>query len=155
MNQLHPSSDEIVDYLHGELPPARDAAIHEHLAGCAECAEARDAEISLTEMLRTRANAQERELPASVVANIWEAVRPARASLWERLSVAFRPAVAVPVLAALAAFLYFGLRTHAPAHAATIDAAYYVNSRAALTAATPLSDEDPVPATLTSVDESH
>jgi anti-sigma factor RsiW len=156
MNQLHPTSEEIVDYLHGELSPARDAAIHAHLAGCSECSEIRDSEISLTEMLRAYARADERELPAGVVATIRGRVQYKPPSLWEQLSAAFRPAVAVPIAIAIAAFIYFGFRlAHGPAVASTIDASYYVESHAALSGTTPLSEDEPIPAALRSDDQSH
>ncbi|MFZ1018446.1 MAG: anti-sigma factor [Candidatus Cybelea sp.] len=156
MNQLHPTSEEIVDYLHGELSPARDAAIHAHLAGCSECSEIRDSEISLTEMLRAYARADERELPAGVVATIRGRVQYKPPSLWEQLSAAFRPAVAVPIAIAIAAFIYFGFRlAHGPAVASTIDASYYVESHAALSSTTPLSEDEPIPGTLRDDDQSH
>jgi anti-sigma factor RsiW len=156
MNQLHPTSEEIVDYLHGEVSPARDAAIHAHLAGCTECSEIRDSEVSLTEMLRAHARADERELPAGVVATIRGRVQYKPPSLWEWLSAAFRPAVAVPVAIAIAAFIYFGFRfAHGPAVASTIDASYYVESHAALSSTTPLSEDDPIPGALRNDDQSH
>jgi anti-sigma factor RsiW len=155
MNQLHPTSEEIVDYLHGEVSPARDAAIHAHLAGCSECAEIRDSELSLTEMLRAYARADERELPAGVVATIRATVQYQPPSLWERLSAAFRPAVAVPIAIAIAAFIYFGFRlAHGPAVASTIDASYYVESHAALSSTTPLSEDEPIPGALRDDDQS-
>jgi hypothetical protein len=65
------------------------------------------------------------------------------------LSAALRPAIAVPVAIAIAAFLFFSIKVaHGPAHAATIDAGYYVENYATLDAATPLSADDPIPQTL-------
>jgi anti-sigma factor RsiW len=149
MSQIHPTPDELVDYLHEELPAARSAAIAAHIAGCPECADARDAEVSLTQLLRAHAQAQERELPPGVVYRIWEQVRSRPPSVWERLSAALRPAIAVPVAIAIAAFLFFSFKVaHGPAHAATIDAGYYVENYAILDAATPLSQDDPIPQTL-------
>jgi anti-sigma factor RsiW len=149
MSQTHPTPDELVDYLHGELPAARSAAIAAHIAVCPECADARDAEVSLTQLVRAHAQAQERELPPAVVAGVWEKVRSEPPSIWERLSAALRPAIAVPVAIAIAAFLFFSFKlAHGPAHAATIDAGYYVENYAALDAATPLSQDDPIPQTL-------
>ena len=149
MSQLHPTPDELVDYLHEELPAARSAAIAAHIAGCPECADTRDAEVSLTQLLRAHARAQERELPSSVVSGIWETVRSRPPSVWERLSAALRPAIAVPVAIAIAAFLFFSIKVaHGPAHAATINAGYYVENYATLDAATPLSEDDPIPQTL-------
>ncbi|MGC2633821.1 MAG: zf-HC2 domain-containing protein [Candidatus Cybelea sp.] len=149
MNQTHPTSDELVDYLHGELPPPRSAAIAAHIAGCSECADARAAEVSLTQLLRDHALEQERELPPGVVSGIWEKLRNRPPSVWERFSAALRPAIAVPVAIAIAAFLFFSIKVaHGPAHAATIDAGYYVENHAALDAGTPLSEDDPIPQTL-------
>ncbi|MGA2759162.1 MAG: zf-HC2 domain-containing protein [Candidatus Cybelea sp.] len=149
MSEMHLTPDEIVDYLHGELPAARSAAVAAHIAACPECADARDAEASLTKVLRAHALAQERELPAAVVSRIWEQVRNRPPSLWEQLSAALRPAIAVPVAIAIAAFLFFSFKVaHGPAHAATIDAAYYVENHATLDVATPLSEDDPIPQTL-------
>jgi anti-sigma factor RsiW len=149
MSQLHPTPDELVDYLHEELPAARSAAIAAHIAGCPECSDARDAEVSLTQTLRAHARAQERELPPSVVSGIWAQLRSRPPTVWERLSAALRPAIAVPVAIAIAAFLFFSIKVaHGPAHAATIDAGYYVENYATLDAATPLSADDPIPQTL-------
>ena len=44
MNQSHLSPDQLVDYTRGELSARDDAAVHAHLAECAECASAHDAE---------------------------------------------------------------------------------------------------------------
>ena len=151
MNQTHPTPDELVDYLHGELPAPRSAAIAAHIAGCSECADARAAEVSLTQLLRDHARAQEREVPPGVVFGIWEKLRNSPPSVWERLSTALRPAIAVPVAIAIAAFLFFSIKVaHGPAHAATIDAGYYVENHATLDAATPLSEDDPIPQALAS-----
>ncbi len=153
MSEMHLTPDELVDYLHGEVPAARSAAIAAHIAGCPECADARDAEASLTKVLRAHAQSQERELPPAVVSRIWEQVRYRPPSVWERLSAALRPAIAVPVAIAVAAFLFFTIQVaHGPALAATINAASYVENHAALDAATPLSEDDPIPQTLANDD---
>lgn len=150
MNQTHVTPEELIDYLHGAVSAERDAAIYAHLASCSECAEARDLEVALTEMLREHAAAQERDMPPSVATNVWEAVAR-KPSVWDRLGAAFRPAVAVPVAIAIAAFLYFGVRVaHRPAQAATIDAAYYVDNHAMLDTATPFSQDDTMPQELAS-----
>jgi anti-sigma factor RsiW len=149
MNETHLTVEQLVDYLHGELPPQEDAAAHAHLAGCPDCSEARDAEASLSELLRAHARSEERELPAGVVARIWDAVDNARApSLWARLFTAMRPAVALPAAVALALALYFA-RT-LPHGTPKIDAAYYVENHAALTATTPFAQDSPLPVVLTS-----
>jgi len=154
MNQTHPTLEQIIDHLHGELPDVQDAAVHGHIADCPSCAQARDTEMQLTDLLRAHARAQERDLPQGVLAGIRSAVeRTPAPSFWERLQAAFRPVVLVPVAAALAAVLYFGLSArHSKAVAAPIDASYYVQNHAALAATTPFSEESAMPALLTSND---
>jgi anti-sigma factor RsiW len=152
MNETHLTVEQLVDYLHGELSPQADAAVHAHLAECRECSEARDAEASLSELLRAHARSEERELPPGVVAQVWDAVDKARApSPWTRLVTAMRPAVALPAAAALGLALYFA-RTlpHATLGAPKIDATYYVENHAALTATTPFAEDSPLPVVLTS-----
>ncbi|MBV9262725.1 MAG: zf-HC2 domain-containing protein, partial [Candidatus Eremiobacteraeota bacterium] len=109
MNQEHASLDQLVDYIHGELAPADDAAVHAHLSECAECARAYDRELSLTARLREVMLAQERELPESCVRAIRAAVEaPPRSSLWNMPQL-LRPLVAIPAAAIVAAVLYVGL----------------------------------------------
>jgi len=154
MNETHPSIEQLIDYHHGELPPAQDAAVHAHIASCADCAQAHAEEVSLTELLRAHARTEERELPESVVARIREAATQ-RTTAWERIRTAFRPIMLLPAAAAVAIALYLGVKAgHGTARATTIDAAYYVDTDAALTATAPFSDEAPMPALLTSEDPS-
>jgi predicted anti-sigma-YlaC factor YlaD len=155
MNQSHPAIEELVDYLHGALPAARDAAVHAHIGGCLPCTRAYEAEASLTELLRAQARAEERELPPSVVASIYAAIESRnRVPIWERVRSALRPTVVVPAAAAAcAAVLYFAASSwHGASGATAIDAAYYLNNHAALTASTPFAEDAPVPAALTSDD---
>jgi anti-sigma factor RsiW len=154
MNETHPSIEEIVDYLHGELLAPREAAVHAHILSCPVCAQARADEASLTDALRAHVRAAERELPPSVIANIRAAVaQQAKPSLWDRLRLTLRPAVVLPSAAAIAAALYFGFTAmHGTARATTIQPAYYVENHAALTATTPFSEEAPMPPMLTSED---
>lgn len=153
MNETHPSIEQIVDYLHGEVSPAEDAAIHAHLGACGECEEQHANELAITEALRAHARAAERELPAAVVAGIRRSVAAPRApSLGDRLAAAFRPIVLFPAAAAVAAMLYVGvdlMRNHA-APAATIDAATYVQNHTAMAATAPFGDDTPM---LTSDDQ--
>jgi anti-sigma factor RsiW len=152
MNETHPSIEEIVEYLHGELLAPREAAVRAHIASCPICAQARAEEVSLTDALRAHARAAERELPESVVANIRAAVaQQQKPPLWDRLRLTLRPAVLLPSAAAIAAALYFGFTAmHGTARATTIEPTYYVDNHAALTATTPFSDEAPMPPMLTS-----
>jgi predicted anti-sigma-YlaC factor YlaD len=136
----HLSTDRLVDYLHGELPPADDALVHAHLAGCAACRDARDAEAMLLEALRATAKAEEREMPSLVKAAVWERVRAARPGPLARVAALLRPAFALPVAAALAVAVFFASPL-APHHGGpTIDATYYLEAHAAQTAQTPLSE---------------
>jgi anti-sigma factor RsiW len=154
MNQNHPTPEELVDYLHGELSPPRDAAVHAHLADCSECAGAREAEAALTELLRAHARSEERELPYRTIAGIREATANATgASAWDRIRAALRPVVLVPVAAAVAVALYLGINAHRLTGVTPINAAYYVDNHAALTANAPFSEDAPIPAMLTSDDQ--
>jgi anti-sigma factor RsiW len=152
MNEMHLTQEELIDYLHGELTPSHDAAVHAHLAACSTCSRMHEAEVSLTELLRRHAHAEERELPPSVVSAIIQSIERRRShGPWGSLSGIFRPVLLVPTAAAVAAALYFGLSMmHKPLPATSINAAYYVDSHAALTATTPFSEDAPVPAVLTS-----
>lgn len=151
MNQRHPTSEQLVEYLHRELPATQDAAVHAHLAECAQCTQTYEAEASLTDLLRAHARSQERELPHHVLAAIRQAVeRPAPVPVWERLRSALRPVVALPAAAAIAAALYLGINGWHAASATSIKAADYVTNHAALTAGSPFSEDAPLPAVLAS-----
>lgn len=153
MNETHPSIEQIVDYLHGEVAPAEDAAIHAHLAACPECEERRVHEVAITEALRAHAQVTERELPTTVLRNIRQSLaRPSSPSLVERIAAAFRPIVLFPAAAVVAAVLFVGVdvwRNHA-ASVTTIDAASYVQNHTAMAATAPFGDDTPM---LTSDDE--
>jgi len=152
MIERHPTSEQLLEYLHRELPAPQDAAVHAHLAECASCAQAYEAEASLSDLLRAHARSQERELPHRVVMAIRSATdRPVPPPFWESFRNALHPMIAVPATAAIAAALYFGFSAwHSAADATTINAAEYVNNHAALTASSPFSEDPPVPAVLTS-----
>lgn len=152
MNEMHPSTEELIDYLHGELPPGQDAVVHAHIATCLECARAQSEEVALTDLLRAHARAEERDLPERVVAQIRESVRRRPdTSAWHRLRASLRPAFVLPAAAAAAIAIYLGLHAgHGTARATTIGAAYYVDNHAAMTATTPFAEDAPLPATLTS-----
>jgi anti-sigma factor RsiW len=155
MNQTHPSIEHIIDYLHGELAPAEDAAMHAHLAACRSCDERRAEEVALTETLRAHARAGELELPAAVITRIHHGVeRRSASSAWERLRAGFRPIFVLPAAAAIAAAVYVGVDVWRGAATPTVvDAAYYVENHAAMAATTPFADDAPSSAMLTSDDE--
>jgi len=151
MNETHPSLEELVEYIHGELAPERDAAVHAHLADCSACTQQRDAEASLTDLLRAHANAEERDLPPSVIAGIRHAIAHPPRAAWSPFQMVLRPAVALAAAAAVAAILYFGNPAwHSAAPLTKIDAAYYLDNHTALTATTPFFHDPPMPMMLTS-----
>jgi anti-sigma factor RsiW len=155
MNQTHPTLEELVDYVHHELSPEHDAAIHAHLAGCAVCSERRDTEVRLGEMLREYAQRQERELPPGLRTRILASAadEPSR-GWWFRLSQMMRPVVALPVAAAAGLAIFFGVHAlhQGPARQATVQAAYYLEDHAALAATVPFGDGAVIPASFTSDD---
>jgi anti-sigma factor RsiW len=106
---MHYDADILEDYLHGEIGPETDAAIHAHLDACAGCRALYDEAAGVRDWLRAAARAEEREFPALIRARVWEAVRAAEPSWLDRLRAAFRPAIALPLAAALAVFAYVGV----------------------------------------------
>lgn len=152
MNQTHLTVEQLVEYLHGELSPEQDAAVHAHLAECDFCSKAYDSEAALSGMLREHARAEEREMPAGLLARIHDAIeREHSTPAWQRLAALLRPVVAVPAVAGLALVLYFGVTSlRGSLGTPKIDASYYVENHAALTATTPFADESAVPVMLTS-----
>lgn len=144
----HLTIEELIDYMHGELAPAQDATVYEHMESCTECRAAYDAELSLTEMLRAHARDEERELPATLKAEIWSRVRSAQPSVWSRLREWFRPAVAVPVAAVIALAAYFGTSYLGPQGAPSIEAGYYLQDHAAMNGTVPFNDRSVEPSDL-------
>lgn len=125
----HYDRDTLIDYLHGALDPETDARVFTHLQTCAPCNALHDEEAALSEALRLAARADERELPAMVRARVWDAVRREKPSWAERLRAGWGPRLALPVAAAAALALYFGVPAfHSQqAAAAGIQAAYYLD----------------------------
>jgi anti-sigma factor RsiW len=151
MNVQHPSTEQIIDYLHRELTPEEDAAMLVHFDSCEECAAAYEEQARLSESLRAYANATERELPQGVVARIWDAIeeQQARPSIAQQIAAFFRPAVAVPLAAVLVVGAYFGYTaTHRTAATTTIDAAYYLRDHASLNSTLPFGESSAEPASL-------
>lgn len=152
MNQTHPTTEQLIDYVHGELASDQDAAVHAHLAACAACAEAHDAEVRLGEILRTHARTEELELPPGLTTAIYARTieAPPVAPWWARWSAALRPAAAVPAVAALAvAFYFLASGWHANATSNALDAAYYMDNHAALSTTMPFEAGEAFPAQLT------
>ena len=151
MKKQHPSTDTLIDYIHRELSPEDDAAILLHVESCDECRASYEIEATLSEALRTHAIETERELPQGVVNSIWAAIEEGAAapSFGERLRDFFKPVVAVPLVAAAAVAIYFGVTgTHHTGPRTTIDAAYYLDDHAALNSTTPFGEGNAVPSQL-------
>jgi anti-sigma factor RsiW len=146
----HFTDDDLIDYLHGEVPDEADARIHAHLAVCSDCSSRYDAEAAVGEQLRASTFAQERPFPAIIRAQVWAAIRSAEPTPLERLRAFINPVVAVPLAAALALLMYFsvpvlrGDRATAP----TVAAAYYFEEHAAEGLENPLADHVNTNATL-------
>lgn len=136
----HPTSELLLDYIHGELSPAQDASVYAHIEQCDPCRTEYQAEVALGEMLRANAAQQERELPSSVKAEIWQRIRQAKPSPASRLAAWLRPAVAVPAAAVLALAAYFGSTLVSPHGAPAIEASYYLQDHAAMNSTVPFND---------------
>jgi anti-sigma factor RsiW len=146
----HLSTDLLVDYLHGELAPEDDALAHAHLAACPECRSSYDLEASLTEALRTAAKAGEQEMPSLVAAAVWEQIRQAKPGPLARLAAFLRPAISVPVAAALVLGVWFASPYSHPGAPPRIDAMYYLEAHAA-EAGSPLTEQSGSPVLETSL----
>jgi hypothetical protein len=106
-------------------------------------------------MLRDHAQRSEQEFPPGLRTRILAraADEPSR-GWWFRLSQVVRPIVALPVAAAAALVLYFGVHAshEGSARQASIQAAYYLEDHAALAATVPFGDGAVIPASFTSDD---
>jgi len=136
----HLANQTLIDYMHAGLAPEEDARVYAHIESCSSCRADYDAELALTDLLRTYALRETRELPPMLKAEIWERIRAARPSRLRSLADWLRPAVALPVAAALALAMYFGTSYLGPRGAASIDAGYYLQGHAALNSTVPFSD---------------
>lgn len=152
---MHYDADILADYLHGETGPETDAAIHAHLETCVPCRALHDESAAVRDWVRAAARAEELELPAMVRARVWEAVRASEPTLLERLRAAFRPAIALPVAAALAIFAYAGVPALHPApHPPGVAASYLFEEHAAVASNYPLADRGLV-VQASSLDDAH
>jgi predicted anti-sigma-YlaC factor YlaD len=136
---MHYNADILDDYLHGALGDERDAVIHAHLEGCADCRALYDESVSVRDWIQAAARAEELEFPSMIKARVWEAVRNQQPSFADRLRAVWRPMVAVPIAAAIAVFAYVGLPIHG-AHANGVAATYLLEEHAALASDNPLAD---------------
>jgi predicted anti-sigma-YlaC factor YlaD len=136
----HLTNDILLDYVHGELSPAQDASVYTHIEQCEACRLEFEAEVALGEMLRANARSEERELPSAVKAEIWDRVRNGKPSVLKTAFGWLRPAVAIPVAAAIAIAAYFGSTYAGPQGAPSIEASYYLQDHAAMNSTIPFSD---------------
>jgi predicted anti-sigma-YlaC factor YlaD len=147
---MHYDADTLDDYLHGALGPERDAVIHAHLEACAACRAVYEEAATVRDWVRAAALAEEREFPSMIKARVWEHVRALSAtpSFADRLRALWRPMIAVPVAAVLAAFIYIGIPHAGPP--AGVAATYLLEDHAALASDNPLADRGLiVPASVT------
>ncbi|HEY8296630.1 MAG TPA: anti-sigma factor [Candidatus Baltobacteraceae bacterium] len=145
----HATTDQLIDYIHGALAPEEDAFVHTHIDTCGACREEYASEVSLTELLRTHAAAEEREMPSTIKAAIWQQIRDAAPSPAQRVIAWMRPAIALPIAAAIVLAAYFGLHTQPVSAAPMIDAAYLLQDHAAMNSTVPFGDRTGAnPATL-------
>ncbi|MGD0967811.1 MAG: anti-sigma factor [Candidatus Aquilonibacter sp.] len=146
----HLNQEQLVDYLHGELAPGEDASVLLHLESCDPCRVRYEEEASLSEQLRSFARVSERDLPPGVRASIFGAIEASAGEVgWTaRLAGWLRPAIAIPVAAAVLIVAFAGYDSAAHRARTTIDAAYYLDDHAALTSAVPFNEGNIVPTAL-------
>ena len=138
---MHYTLDILEDYLHGALGPERDAAIHAHLEACAACRDVYDEAAAVRDWLRAAARAEEREFPETIRTRVLAKIRYPEPSFLDRLRAAFRPAIAVPIAAVIAAAAFVGLPAVHPAGTAPgVAATYLLEEHAAVAAQNPLTD---------------
>ncbi len=136
----HLTSDQLVDFIHGEVTPADDALAHAHLASCEACRAEADAEIALREFLRTAAVAEEREMPSTINAAVWAQVRAAKPGPLAALTALLRPMIAIPVAAVLVAVGVLASPLGHHENRPTIAASYYLQTHAVQSSQSPLSE---------------
>jgi len=130
----------LTDYIHGELDPARDAAVHGHIQSCVDCRNEWQAEVELTESIRG-AMGEERDLPMAVVVGVRHAMRGQTApGMLEKLRAALRPAILGP--AAAAVLLVIGIVRYDQVQHATsaLSSSYFVRQHVAQTIGSPSND---------------
>jgi len=141
---MHYTTEDFIDYIHGELAPSEDARLYAHLATCTGCHAAFAQELALSEALKGSAIAEERELPPMLKAQIWAKIRMEQPTLMSTLRGYLRPAYALPVAAALLVAGFFGVPAARSGFTAAaqpgVAASYYLDEHAAEAQANPLAD---------------
>jgi len=122
----HYDRETLIDYLHGALGDAADAAVLAHLEACAACRTLHDEEAAFGDALRSAGLAEELEFPSLIKARVWEAVRTSKPSFIERMR-AWGPRLAAPVAAAIVLAAYLGTPfTHSTAPAG-VQASFFLD----------------------------
>lgn len=140
----HLTNEQLLDYMHGALAPQKDAAVYAHMETCEPCRAQYDTEVRLSELLRAHARREEREMPATLKAEIWSRIREAQPSAAHRLFGWLRPSIAVPIAAAIALGAYFGPSIVGSGGPPAIEASYYLQDHAALNSTIPFNDHGTV-----------
>ena len=145
MMMQHVTNEQLIDYIHGSLAPAEDAVVLGHLETCLDCADEYATEVRLSEILREQSALEEREMPSTIKANIWQLIRQAQPSYGERLRAWLRPVYLVPAAAVVIAAAVFG-PTYFGHHQTPvlIDAGYYLQDHAAMNGSVPFGDRSGV-----------
>jgi anti-sigma factor RsiW len=129
----HDCRELLIDYRHGELDAASDAALYEHLHTCAACRAELEAENSLTETLRG-AFARELDMPPAVLAHVRQAVHAERApGFFDSVRALLRPVVLAPAAAAIVLVVAAVSYLHPPATAHQLSTNYFVQRHIAHT----------------------
>jgi anti-sigma factor RsiW len=139
---MHYTTEILQDYLHGELGPERDAAIHAHLEICRPCRTIYDDDVAVRDWLRAKARADEHDFPATIRTRVLATIRTPEPSFFERVRAAFRPAIAVPIAAVIAVAAFVGVPAvhSAGGPPAGVAATYLLEEHAAVAADNPLAD---------------
>lgn len=142
---LHLTEDLIIDYAHGALDAVSDADAFAHLEVCLPCRTMYNEELAMRDMLRMRAQAEEREFPESLRNAVFEKIAAdARGGILVRLRTALRPAL-LGVAAAVAAFVIVPHMTPQASHtAANVNVASFFSSHDAAAADVPLTEHTSV-----------
>jgi len=125
----HYDRETLIDYLHGALTPAADADVFAHLQACAPCNAVYDEEATLSDALRTAAQAEALEFPSMIKAKVWDTIRHEKPSWIEALRAGWAPRVAVPLAAVVLIAGYLGLPPiiHSGQSTPGVDASYFLD----------------------------
>lgn len=144
---------QLLDYEHGELKAAEDAAVFGHLQSCGACRAILHDDRQLVDSLRASFGA-EREIPTAVIATVRQAMRAtAPPAFGQRLRALLRPVIVGPAAAAViiaaVSLAKFGVSHNETGPA--LPANYFVRQHVAQTLGLPSTDRAWATYLLTSV----